>query len=61
MPINDNTNKYPAQYICVISPVCGVSTVLPAASVTFYTDVPGKLISDELLVICCFVIRYVEQ
>ena len=49
MPINDNTNKYPAQYICVISPVCGVSTVLPAASVTFSTGMSGKLISDEQL------------
>ena len=46
MPINDNTNKYPAQYICVISPVCGVSTVLPAASVTFSTDVPAAYITQ---------------
>ena len=62
--------------ILLLSPVCGVSTLLSAASATFSVEaeVEGDIdvsvdasadeSSDEpvqLPVSCCFVIRYVEQ
>lgn len=50
--------------ILLLSPVCGVSTLLSAASATFSVEaeVEGDIdVSVELPVSCYFVIRYVEQ